>query len=123
MTCGCGRVSKRLDGRCHPCYMRDWKRTRKQLGGRAATSYKLPCADDWFDWEVVCRAWARQPLSRKLTRAERVYLAGLLAENNMSWRDQRDILGMDWDTAAQLVSDVREGRVLVPVRDWQGTLV
>lgn len=121
MTCGCGRKSKRLDGRCHPCYVREWKHARRQLGARRSDGYKLPCVDDWFDWAIVCKAWDREPLPRRLTRAERVYLAGLIAPTDMGWRDLREILGMDWDEAAQLVSDVRSGKVQVPARAWDGT--
>lgn len=113
MTCGCGRPAQRGD-KCHRCYMKAWHARRKTLP-------RIPCDEDWFDWEVVGRAWSGSPVNRRLTRAERVHLAGIIVNTTMGVEHQRAILGMSWEGAAKLVSDVREGRVPVPARAWDGT--
>lgn len=119
MTCKCGRVSKRSNGDCHACYMRDWKRARKAVG----SPLRSPCAQDWFDWEAVVRAWAGEPIPRKLTRAEREYLASLLCQSEWSEKEAGKLLGMEPKPAAEIVRSVADGRVRVPARDWQGTPV
>jgi len=116
VTCGCGRPSKRLDGRCHPCYVREWKKARKTAGG----PLRAPCTQDWFDWEVVCRAWAGLPTGRKLTRAEREYLASLICTEQWSEAEASRLLGMEPKPAAEIVRSVADGRIVVPARDWQG---
>lgn len=116
MTCDCGGPVKR-DGKCHPCYMREWRRQRA-----ARNLPVIPCDETWFDWEVVNKAWAGSA-TRKRTRAERVYLAGLLVRSGLGLQIQREILGMQWDAAVKLLSDVREGRIPVPARDWSGQAV
>lgn len=113
MTCDCGQSAKR-DGKCHPCYMRAWRAARKATG-----LPPIPCDETWFDWEVVRKAWYGSD-TRRRTLAERVYLAGLLVNSGLGLQIQREILGMQWEHALQLLSDVREGRVEVPGRDWQG---
>lgn len=115
-SCGCGRPSVRKTGECHPCYIRAWKKGRKMAGG----PMRSPCVQEWFDWEIVRRAWCREPYNRKLTRAERVHLASLLAQTEWSETEASRLLGMAYKAAAQLVSDVSAGRVSVPVRGWDG---
>jgi hypothetical protein len=112
VTCSCGRVAKHGD-KCHPCYVRAWRKRRKALP-------PLPCDQDWFDWEVVRKRWYGSS-TRLPTKAERVYLAGLLATAQLGQQTERLILGMSWEGAAELLSDVREGRVQVPARAWDGT--
>lgn len=112
MTCECGRPAKH-GTKCHTCYMREWRRGRKHLP-------PIPCDDEWFDWEVVRKRWYGSA-TRLATRAERVYLAGLLVNSGLGLQAQREILGMNWELALQLLSDVREGRIQVPARAWDGT--
>lgn len=116
-ACACGGVPFHQDGSCRACYMRAWRKTRKVAGGPA----RSPGCQGWFDWQAVKRAAAGEPVGRKLTLAERQYLAGLLASKEWTPADASRLLGMEPTPAAQLVRDVAEGRVRVIPRGWLGT--
>lgn len=116
VTCKCGRLARHGE-LCHPCYVKAWKIRRKVAGH----PLRSPCSQEWFDWQVVMRAWAEEDTKRKLTRAERVYLASLLVADNCSDAEAARVLGMESKAAGKLVSDVREGLILVPARAWDGT--
>jgi hypothetical protein len=96
--------------------MRAWRKQRKVAGGPA----RSPGCQDWFDWTAVKLAAAGEPVGRKLTLAERRYLAQLLGSKEWTPADASRLLGMEPNPAAQLVRDVAEGRVRVIPRDWLG---
>jgi formylglycine-generating enzyme required for sulfatase activity len=117
VTCKCGRPSKRRNGDCHPCYVRQWKRDNPNGSKR-----KDPCVQQFFDWVRVCRQWAGEVTAteRPLTRAEQEYLASLLCQAGYSDDTKGRVLGMRPVSAVKLVEQVRSGAVHVPDRDWQG---
>lgn len=120
VTCACGRDATHTLGRCARCYLRDWRKGKAVAGG----PIKSPHVQEWFDWEYVERRWRMvaegmaEDTDRRPTRAERDYLASLA----LDWSDVAlgRLLGMEWNTARVVANDIREGRVVVPARDWQG---
>lgn len=114
--CKCGGGSFHKDGSCRACYMRSWRQARKVAGGPS----RSPGCQGWFDWAAVRRAAAGEPVGRKLTLAERQYLAGLLAPKEWTPADASRLLGMEPAPAAQMVRDVAAGRVKVIRRGWLG---
>lgn len=113
-VCACGR-SVWCKDKCRPCYSREWREAKKAAGGRRADGYRIPGADDWYDWAIVERAWVGDPLPRKLTHAERCELAyravvtGLIRNSNIL----RDVLRMPHAAAVKLAESVASGEVRV----------
>ncbi len=106
-VCECGSPAVHLGRHCHRCYMREWRANRKTK-------------NDWFDWEAVGRAWRAEPVGRRLTHAERVYLASLLAGGEWTPNRAGRLLGMLDADAARLTHEVETGAVAVPVRGPDG---
>lgn len=99
--------------------MRAWRKARKVAGAPA----RSPECRDWFDWQAVRRAAAGEAVGRKLTLAERIYLAQQIIRTNPEWSETeiRPILGLDWGEAAKFMRDVAAGRLRGIPRDWQGS--
>lgn len=118
-SCNCGGESFHADGSCRACYMRAWRRARKVAGAPS----RSPSCNTWFDWQAVKRAAAGEPVGRKLTQAERIYLAERILSINPDWSETevRPVLGLDWGVAAAFMRDVASGRLRGIPRDWQGS--
>ncbi len=106
---------------CRPCRSRRY-RARKRLNGGPVRSPE--CAGH-FDWVAVDRAWNGQPVGRRLTRSERLYLTGLAVRGDWNTQALTRLLGLGEGpagrkAAAAMAADVIEGRVKPPAPDFLG---
>lgn len=114
----CQERQATIGERCKRCYSRCWRQGRKTAG----LSYRVADSNsEWFDWEVIRRAWNGEVPGRPLTNAERLHLLYLAVQQG-GWSADRmgRLAGLEAKTALRLAERIASGEVQVFDRDWQG---